>query len=94
MTAPPKRKQKRVRRPLVIASAVITGTVVAVYVAAEMDMARERAARRYLGDQLYTEIHGTGGPVVFLAGLQGSTRYWGQTWHRERKLWSCRSRPA
>lgn len=77
MTAPTKPKRKRVRRRLLLASAVIAGSVVAVYVAAEIDMSRERAARRYLGDQLYTEIRGTGDPVVFLAGLQGSTKYWG-----------------
>lgn len=77
MTTTPKAKRKRVRRRLVIASAVIAGTFVGIYVAAEMDMARERAARRYLGDQLYTEIRGSGDPVVFLAGLQGSTKYWG-----------------
>ena len=76
MTAP-KAKRKRVRRRLLIASAMIAGTFVGIYVAAEMDMARERAARRYLGDQLYTEIRGSGDPVVFLAGLQGSTKYWG-----------------
>ncbi len=77
MTTTTKAKRKRVRRRLLIASAVIAGSFVAVYVAAEIDMARERAARRYLGDQLYTEIRGGGDPIVFLAGLQGSTKYWG-----------------
>ena len=71
-------RKKRIRRRLLIASAAIAGTFVAVYVAAERDMARERAARSYLGDQLYTEIRGSGDPVVFLAGLQGSTKYWGR----------------
>ena len=79
MTTTPKAKRKRVRRRLVIASAVIAGTFAGIYVAAEMDMARERAARHYLGDQLYTEIRGSGDSVVFLAGLQarrstGATR--------------------
>lgn len=77
MTASSNPKRKRLRRRLLLASAVIAGSVVAVYIAAEIDMARERAARRYLGDQLYSEIRGTGTPVVFLAGLQGSTKYWG-----------------
>ncbi len=77
MTAPPPPKRRRIGRTLLIASAVIAGSVVAVYIAAERDMSRERAAREYLGDQLYTEIRGTGDPVVFIAGLQGSTRYWG-----------------
>lgn len=77
MIAPSKPKRARVRRRLLLASVVIAGSVVAVYVAAEIDMARERRARGYLGDQLYTEIRGTGDPVVFIAGLQGSTKYWG-----------------
>ena len=77
MTATATPKRTRVRRRLLIASAALAGTFVAIYVAAELDMARERAARSYLGDQLYTEIRGSGDPVVFLAGLQGSTRYWG-----------------
>ncbi|MBW3564534.1 MAG: alpha/beta fold hydrolase [Acidobacteria bacterium] len=55
------------------------GSAAGVYIAAEMDLARERAARDYLGDLLYTEVRGSGSPVVFIAGLQGSTRYWGQS---------------
>ena len=89
MTTTPKANRKRVRRRLVIASAVIAGTFVGIYVAAEIDMARERAARGYLGDQLYTEIRGSGDPVVFLAGLQGSTKYWGNAFDglaREHRL--------
>ena len=70
-------KKGKVGRRLLIASAVIAGTVVSVWAAAELNMARERADREYLGDQLYTEIRGSGDPVVFLAGLQGTTRYWG-----------------
>lgn len=77
MTGPVRPKRTRLRRRLLLAWAVIAGGVVAVYVAAEIDMARERRARGYLGDQLYTEIRGTGDPVVFIAGLQGSTKYWG-----------------
>ena len=89
MTATPKVKRKRLRRRLLITSAIIAGTFVGIYAAAEMDMARERAARRYLGDQLYTEIRGSGDPVVFLAGLQGSTKYWGNAFDalaNERRL--------
>ena len=40
------------------------------------NIARERAKRSYLGDLLYVETKGNGPPIVFLAGLQGSTRYW------------------
>lgn len=89
MTTTPNTRRKRVRRRLLIVTAVIAGTSFGIYVAAEMDMARERAARRYLGDQLYTEIRGSGDPVVFLAGLQGSTKYWGSAFEplsREHRL--------
>jgi pimeloyl-ACP methyl ester carboxylesterase len=37
---------------------------------------RLRAARAYLGDRLYTEVRGQGDPVVFLAGLPATTRFW------------------
>jgi len=77
MSAAAKPRRTRIRRRLLIASGVVAGTFVAVYIAAEIDMARERKARAYLGDQLYTEVRGTGDPVVFIAGLQGSTNYWG-----------------
>jgi 3-oxoadipate enol-lactonase len=40
-------------------------------------MRREHARRAHLGNHLYAEVAGDDGwPVVFLAGLQGSTRYW------------------
>lgn len=58
----------------------ITGATIvaaaAVHVAAMLDMNRERRARLYLGDRLYTESRGTGAPIVFLPGMQGSTRFW------------------
>lgn len=41
-----------------------------------VQVSRARAARRYLGDMLYVQGSGTGPPVVLLAGLMGSTRYW------------------
>lgn len=85
----PKATRKRLRRRLLIASVVIAGTYAGIYIAAEIDMARERAARRHLGDQLYAEIRGNGDPVVFLAGLQGSTKYWGNAFDplaREHRL--------
>jgi len=37
---------------------------------------RLRAERAYLGDRLYTEVRGQGDPVVFLAGLPATTRFW------------------
>jgi len=35
-----------------------------------------RGERAALGGLLYTEVHGHGDPVVFLAGLPGTTRFW------------------
>jgi pimeloyl-ACP methyl ester carboxylesterase len=67
------RRQRRVA----IAFGLFGVLLVSIPIAAKLDMARERRARRYLGDRLYTEIRGSGDPIVFLAGLQGSTRYWG-----------------
>jgi pimeloyl-ACP methyl ester carboxylesterase len=67
----------RRQRRAAIAAGLFGVLFVAIPIAANLDMARERRARRYLGDRLYTEIRGSGDPIVFLAGLQGSTRYWG-----------------
>ncbi len=50
--------------------------VAAVYFAAIRDVTNQRRARLYLGDCLYAESRGSGPPVVFLSGLQGSTRFW------------------
>lgn len=50
-----------------------------IHVAAIRDMNRERRERRYLGDRLYAEVRGSGDPIVFLSGLQGSTRFWDHT---------------
>lgn len=68
---------RRIRRRLLLTGAIFAGGAVAVYLAAEFNMARERAARQYLGDLLYTETRGEGDPIVFIPGLQASTRFWG-----------------
>ncbi len=67
----------RRQRRAAIAFGLFGVLLAAIPIAARLDMARERRARRYLGDRLYTEIRGSSDPIVFLAGLQGSTRYWG-----------------
>ncbi len=43
---------------------------------ASVQVSRTRAARAYLGDNLFVQRSGSGPPVVLLAGLMGSTRYW------------------
>lgn len=79
---------RRTRRVL-IGLGIVATSAVAVFVAAHLDMARERKAREYLGDQLFTDIRGDGDPVVFIPGLQASTRFWGSAFDdlaKERRL--------
>ena len=46
---------------------------------ARANIRHEQRKRAYLGDRLYTRVVGSRGtPIVFIAGLQGSTRYWGR----------------
>ena len=58
--------------PLTVAA--VLGAIEAV---AAVRVRRLRAERAYLGDRLYVEVSGSGDPVVFLAGLPSSTRFWG-----------------
>ena len=58
-------------------SLLALGTAVAlVEGVAAFRVRRLRAERARLGDRLYTEIRGQGDPVVFLAGLPATTRFW------------------
>lgn len=51
--------------------------LLAIELGARWNIRREQEARAPLGDRLHAEIAGTrGDPIVFIAGLQGSTRYW------------------
>ncbi|MGZ4810114.1 MAG: alpha/beta fold hydrolase [Thermoanaerobaculia bacterium] len=68
--------RNRVVRRLVIGALAVVGFFAGVEVLAWWNIARERAKRAYLGNLLYVETKGDGPPIVFLAGLQGSTRYW------------------
>jgi len=58
----------------VLALAAAAGVLEAV---AAVRVRRLRAERAYLGARLYTEVLGEGDPVVFLAGLPATTRFWG-----------------
>ncbi|MBI2214808.1 MAG: alpha/beta hydrolase [Acidobacteria bacterium] len=69
----------RIRRWVIGSSIAVTGFFGLVEVLAGMNVRRERDARRALGDRLYVESLGTRDPIVFIAGLQASTRYWGST---------------
>ncbi len=55
---------------------LIAGAAVFVEIAAKLNVRREQARRRYLGERLYTRALGAGDPVVFIPGFQGSTEFW------------------
>jgi len=58
----------------------VTGTIAALTLSllacSTVQLRRARAERRHLGAMLYVKRSGHGSPVVLLAGLMGSTRYW------------------
>jgi pimeloyl-ACP methyl ester carboxylesterase len=68
------RKRTAAVAALVLGAALVG--VLGVEGVARFNLRHEQAARSYLGDQLYTEIRGQGTPMVFLAGLEGSTEFW------------------
>ncbi|HVS30681.1 MAG TPA: alpha/beta hydrolase [Thermoanaerobaculia bacterium] len=70
-------RHSRWKRVLLTIVVVVAGFFGLVEVLAWNNIKRERARRSYLGDQLFVVEKGRGDPVVFIAGLQGSTRYWG-----------------
>jgi len=71
--------KRKTKRALAVTLLLISGATLGIPIAAYSNVERERRARLYLGDRLYTEVRGSGDPVIFIAGLQGSTRYWGNT---------------
>jgi pimeloyl-ACP methyl ester carboxylesterase len=66
-------RQKRWWWGLLLALAAPAGLIEAV---AALRVRHLRAERAAPGDRLYTEVRGHGDPVVFLAGLPGTTRFW------------------
>ena len=65
------------RRILTRSAVVVVVFLVAVELLARWNVRREQQERAYLGDRLFADVVGNGGdPIVFIAGLQGSTRYW------------------
>jgi len=73
---PHTRSPRRLVRRLIGAVGVLVLFQLAVHLLAERNVRSERDARRALGDRLYVETRGEGDPVVLLAGLHGSTRFW------------------
>lgn len=71
-------KQKRRSRARTLLKRTVAATVMAlgaIEVFGRLDVARQR--RRRSSRLLFVDEKGNGGdPIVFLAGLQGSTRYW------------------
>jgi len=62
-----------------IALASLAGAVALVEVTAAIRVRHLRAERASLDGRLYAEVRGHGEPVIFLAGLPGSTSYWDGT---------------
>ena len=53
-------------------------SLLAIELLARGNNARERRKRAALGDSLYARVNGDGGrPVIFIAGLQATSSYWG-----------------
>lgn len=70
-------KARRLGRAALRATAVAALFVLAVELLARWNVRGEQKKRAYLGDRLFAEVVGTSSdPIVFIAGLQGSTRYW------------------
>ena len=65
--------RRAITRGLLAAGAAVGGLELLAWVS----MWRDHAHRSDLRDLLYTEEFGAGRPVLFIAGLQASTRYWG-----------------
>ncbi|MDP9120271.1 MAG: alpha/beta hydrolase [Acidobacteriota bacterium] len=59
-----------------IAVASLAGAVALVEIIAAVRVHHLRAERAPLAGRLYAEIRGRGDPIVFLAGLPGTTSYW------------------
>lgn len=58
----------------------MTVIFLSIEVGARWNIRQEQSRRAYLGDRLFAEVVGLRGhPIVFVAGLQGSTRYWGRS---------------
>ena len=64
-------------RGLGISALAFGAGVATIEVIAAIRVNHLRAERAELGDRLYMEVRGQGPPVVFLAGLPATTRFWG-----------------
>jgi pimeloyl-ACP methyl ester carboxylesterase len=70
-------RSARARRLLIYAAVGSSLLLACIEVAARLSVRRGRMERSHLGDRLFTEVAGEYGPaIVFLPGLEGSTRYW------------------
>lgn len=67
----------KLKRRAAVAFLVVATFFGLVEVLAWTNIRGERRKRAYLGDLLFRRVEGEGPPIVFIAGLQGSTRYWG-----------------
>ena len=76
MSGPTQPKPQKISRGNRLLAAAIAAVTLPLLACSTVQLSRARAQRQYLGDTLFVERSGTGPPVVLLAGLMGSTRYW------------------
>jgi len=69
--------RKLLRLTLWLALALVL-FLTAIEVLARRDVNGEISRRAYLGNGLFVKTAGAGDPIVFIAGLEGSTSYWDQ----------------
>lgn len=73
----PGQRATQVKRAVVGVGGAFVAFLLLIELLARWNVRREQQERAYLGDRLYAEVVGErGDPIVFIAGLQGSTRYW------------------
>ena len=73
---------RRHRRRWWIAPLVLAGGFAVLEIAAALRVSSLRAQRSTLAGLLYVKELGTGDPMIFLAGLAGTTTYWGNALDR------------
>ena len=71
--------QKQTKRRLGCTVLGITAGFALIEILAWTNIHYERKKRAYLDGRLFTVTEGRGDPIVFIPGLQASTRYWGDT---------------
>jgi pimeloyl-ACP methyl ester carboxylesterase len=76
MEKPMRSKLPGIWKGIGIAALSLVGATGVLEIVAALRVRHLRIERASLGDRLYAEIRGEGDPIVFLAGLPATTRFW------------------